>query len=116
MREPRSPEAQAYRDALPLPFNPKVYEAMWGKTEFVSTGTLRSYDGEHLLKRLNGPRTLFVTGEHDEARPATVASFAKRIKGSTFKVIPGAAHAIFNDRPAAILSVLRPWLASHDRA
>jgi proline iminopeptidase/L-proline amide hydrolase len=116
MREPRRPEVQAYRDALPLPFNSKVYEAMWGKTEFVSTGTLRSYDGEHLLKRLNGPRTLFVTGEHDEATPATVGAFARRVKGAGFRVIPGAGHAILNDRPAPLISVIRPWLARHDRA
>jgi proline iminopeptidase/L-proline amide hydrolase len=116
MREPRRPEVQAYRNALPLPFNSKVYEAMWGKTEFVSTGTLRSYDGEHLLKRLDGRRTLFVTGEHDEARPATVAAFARRVKGSEFKVIPGAGHSIFNDRPVAIAAVLREWLKRHDRA
>jgi proline iminopeptidase/L-proline amide hydrolase len=116
MREPRPPEVQAYRDALPLPFNNKVYEAMWGKTEFVSTGTLRDYDGEHLLKRLDGPRTLFVTGEHDEATPATVEAFARRVKGSSFKVIDGAGHSIFNDRPAAISAVLRDWLARHDRA
>jgi proline iminopeptidase/L-proline amide hydrolase len=89
---------------------------MWGKTEFVSTGTLRSYDGEHLLKRLDGPRTLFVAGEHDEATPATVAAFAARVKGSTFKVIPGAGHSIFNDRPGAISAVLRSWLPRHDRA
>jgi proline iminopeptidase/L-proline amide hydrolase len=88
---------------------------MWGKTEFVSTGTLRDYDGEHLLRRLDGRRTLFVTGEHDEARPATVRAFARRA-GAKFVTIPESGHAIFNDRPAALIAVLDAWLARNDRA
>jgi proline iminopeptidase/L-proline amide hydrolase len=42
---------------------------MWGKTEFVSTGSLRNYNGEPLLARLDARRLLWVTGQHDEARP-----------------------------------------------
>jgi proline iminopeptidase/L-proline amide hydrolase len=114
-REPRTPELEAYRSALPIPFNSRIYEAMWGKTEFVSTGTLRGYDGERLLKRLDGSRTLFVTGEHDEARPETVARFARRAKAS-FSVIQEAGHAIFNDRPAPLIALLEDWLRKKDAA
>jgi len=115
-RRPRSPEAAAYRAALPIPFNTRIYQAMWGRTEFVSTGTLRDYDGEPLLARLDGPRTLFVVGQHDEARPATVHDFSVRTPGSAFAVIEDAAHGIFNDNPQAFIALLRRWFARNDRA
>lgn len=115
-RAPVRAENQAYRNALPIPFSTRIYEAMWGRTEFVSTGTLRDYDGESLLARLDGTRTLFVTGQHDEARPATVHGFAERVPGAAFAVIEGAAHAIFNDNPEAYLALLRRWFARMDAA
>ena len=116
MRRPRPPANQVYRDALPVPFNDRIYNAMWGATEFVSTGTLRSYNGEPLLARLDGQRTLWVTGQHDEARPATVHDFAVRTPGAAFAVVEDAAHAIFNDNPEAYIALLRRWFAKTDRA
>jgi proline iminopeptidase/L-proline amide hydrolase len=106
-RLPRPVELEAYRNSLPMPFNQRIYEAMWGRTEFVSTGTLRNYDGEHLLERLTGARTLFVTGQYDEARPQTVQSFAARLAGSELAVIPGAGHAISIDRPDELVGLCR---------
>jgi proline iminopeptidase/L-proline amide hydrolase len=112
---PPSPEQIAYRSRLTVPFNQRLYQSMWGASEFVSTGSLRNYDGRPLLRRL--PRqTLFMAGEFDEARPRTVASFAARVKGAQVKIIRGAAHGIANDQPQAWLAALRPWLAAHDRA
>jgi proline iminopeptidase/L-proline amide hydrolase len=113
-RQPRPPELEAYRSALPLPFNQRIYQAMWGRTEFVSTGTLRDYDGEPLLARLHGPRTLFITGQHDEARPETVAQFARQVPGSEFAVVPGSGHAIANDRPDELLALMSLWLRRND--
>jgi L-proline amide hydrolase len=115
-RRPRSPAGQAYLDALPIPFNDRIYNAMWGATEFVSTGTLRDYDGEPLLARLDAPRTLWVVGQHDEARPATVHDFAIRTPGSSFAVVEDAAHAVFNDNPDAYVALLRRWFARVDAA
>jgi L-proline amide hydrolase len=110
---PPTPEIAAYRAALPRSFNPKIYNHLWGWAEFSATGTMRDYDGSALLARLDGPRTLFVAGEHDEARPATVARYAARA-GAGFATVPDAAHTIMNDNPAAYLALLRPWLARHD--
>jgi proline iminopeptidase/L-proline amide hydrolase len=115
-RVPLTREQQAYRAALPTPFNTRIYEAMWGKTEFVSTGTLRNYDGEPLLARLDARRLLWVTGQHDEARPATVHDFAARTPGSSFAVIEDAAHAIFNDNPEGYIALLRRWFRRNDAA
>jgi proline iminopeptidase/L-proline amide hydrolase len=115
-REPVPAEMQAYRAALPVPFNQRIYETMWGASEFVSTGTLRSYDGEPLLARLDGPRTLWVTGQHDEARPATIHNFSVRTPGSAFAVVENAAHWTFNDNPQGSIDLLRRWFARTDRA
>lgn len=111
------PQAIAdYRAAQPAHAGDVLYQRMWGKSEFVSTGTLRHYDGEPLLARLPGPRTLFVCGEWDEARPATVGAYARRVPGAGFRVVRGSAHVITLDRTQAYLALLRIWLARHDAA
>lgn len=97
-------------------FNAEIYQAMWGSSEFVATGTLKSYDGEPLLAKLDGPHTLFIDGQYDEARPATLGAFAARVAGAGFAVVPNAGHAFFNDSPEQALGILRPWLRMQDRA
>jgi len=114
-REPRSDAYKAYVAAHPaLRLNQRLYQAMWGSSEFVATGSLRDYDGKPLLAKLSGPRTLFVAGQFDEARPITVGGFAEQVHGAEFAVIPGSGHALFSDRPDEAIGILRPWLASHD--
>ena len=109
------PEIAAYKAALPRSFSEGIYNHMWGRAEFTASGTLKDYDGRPLLAKLDGKRSLFVAGEHDEARPATVKAFAAQVPGGAgFAEIPDAAHSIFNDNPAAFLAVLRPWLAARD--
>ena len=108
------PQIAAYRAALPRSFSKDIYTYMWGRAEFTASGTLKDYDGTPLLSRLVGSRSLFVTGEHDEALPETVSAFARAVPGAHFEVIPGAAHLAMNDNPEAYLAILRPWLAEHD--
>ena len=116
-REPRSEGSLAYVRAHPqLHLNRSLYEAMWGSSEFVATGTLRTYNGEPLLAKLDGPHTLFMAGQYDEARPVTLAAFAERAPGAEFAVVPGAAHGFFSDRPEEAIGILRPWLRRQDRA
>lgn len=104
------------RDAMKASggMNERIYNAMWGKSEFSSTGTLRNYNGEPLLARLPGARTLFMVGQYDEARPETVGRFAARTPGAEFAVIPGAAHGTFTDRPVETIAILRGWMERHD--
>jgi proline iminopeptidase/L-proline amide hydrolase len=119
-REPRmtasATYAEAQRKAGGRGFNKDMYEAMWGRTEFIATGTLRYYDGEPLLGRLAGRHTLFMVGQYDEARPVTAAAFAERVEGSELAVVPGAGHAVIGDRPDDSLAILRAWLRRQDRA
>ena len=113
-REPGSVALKAYTSPLDRGSNPRIYEAMWGKSEFVSTGTLKTYDGEPLLLKLDGKTTLFIVGQYDEARPITADAFSERVPGSELAVVPGAAHGIFSDRPLETVAVLRAWLDRHD--
>ncbi|QDZ07108.1 alpha/beta fold hydrolase [Sphingomonas panacisoli] len=113
-REAATAASIAYARAHPNGFNPKIYNAMWGASEFVSTGTLKEYDGEPLLTKLDGKRTLFLGGQYDEARPSTLAGFAARVSGAEFATIPGAAHGIFADRPQETVALIRAWLARQD--
>ncbi len=112
-REPSAADVIAYR-GQGGGFNPDLYRAMWGASEFVSTGTLKDYDGEPLLAKLEGKRSLFLCGQYDEARPVTTGAFAARVPGAEFAVIPGAAHGLFNDRPVETVALLRAWLARQD--
>ena len=112
---PPPPEIAAYRDALPRSFSAGIYNAMWGRAEFTATGSLKDYDGRPLLALIDGKRTLFVAGEFDEARPATVAGFARAVPGRAgFEMVPDAAHSVMNDNPVAYVALLRRWLATQD--
>lgn len=113
-REPATRAAAIYANAHPNGFNPQLYSAMWGSSEFVATGSLKDYDGEALLAKLDGSRTLFLGGQYDEARPSTLSAFAARVPGAEFATIPGAAHGIFSDRPFETIALIRGWLARQD--
>lgn len=107
------PAFAAYREALPVPFAANLYNHMWGRAEFTCTGTLKDYDGRPLLPRLDGRRTLFIAGQHDEARPETITGFAGTA-GAMLAVAPDAAHSIMLDNPGWYLALLRQWLARVD--
>jgi proline iminopeptidase/L-proline amide hydrolase len=113
-REPAKPAAIAYAGAHPNGFNPRLYNAMWGPSEFACTGSLKDYDGEPLLAKLDGRRTIFLGGQYDEARPTTLAGFASRVPGAEFGTIPGSAHGIFADRTLETVALIRGWLARQD--
>ncbi|MBN8829842.1 MAG: proline iminopeptidase-family hydrolase [Sphingomonadales bacterium] len=108
-----SDEIAAYKAAMPRSFSEDIYHHMWGWAEFSASGTLKDYDGLALLQKLEGARTLFVAGEHDEAMPATVAGFARQA-GARFREVPQAAHSVMNDNPAAYVALLREWMAGTD--
>jgi proline iminopeptidase len=86
-----------------------VYEYMGGPSEFTMTGVLKDYDRTVDLHRIKVP-ALFLTGEFDEARPATVKWYASKVRGAQFALIPGAAHMTMQDNAqgtnAAIISFL----------
>jgi proline iminopeptidase len=91
-----------------------VYEYMWGPNEFTATGTLRNFDGTNWLTTRFRVPTLFVTGEFDQATPATTERFSRLVPGAEFVMIRGAAHSTENDNPTALIAAVRDFLARHE--
>jgi len=96
-------------DCPAAPWNPVIYNRMWGPTEFYATGSLRDFDLTARLKDIDVP-TLFITGEFDEARPETVAEFAAAVPGARLEVIPGVAHASASRAPEHYRSLVRSFI------
>jgi proline iminopeptidase/L-proline amide hydrolase len=95
-------------------FNPVLYNAMWGPTEFRASGSLASYNAAPLLSRVDGSRVLFLIGQYDEARLETVKEFVALTPGAEFAVVPGGSHAFPVERPEVTEAILRDWMARID--
>jgi len=106
-REPRRSKADA--DSAGRTRGDLVYQYMWGPSEFTATGTLKRFDATEWLKGIRVP-ALFVTGEFDEATPASTEMFSKLVPGAEFRVIPKSGHSTENDNPAALLRTVRDFL------
>ena len=109
---PKPDELDACKGA---PWNPVIYEYMWGPTEFSATGTLLDFDVTPRLHEIDIP-TLFVTGQNDEARPGTIAGFKALVPGARMEVIEGAAHSTIGKKPERYLQVLKEFLESAEKA
>ena len=51
-----------------------------------------------------------MTGEFDEATPASTKQFSQLVPGADFKVISNSGHSLENDNPDEIIAVLRAFL------
>ncbi|HTF20411.1 MAG TPA: proline iminopeptidase-family hydrolase, partial [Chryseolinea sp.] len=100
-------------DTVPVSGSKFIYNYMWGPTEFTATGTLKTYDNIAALTRIAVP-TLFITGEFDEARPATVHYFQTLVSGSKFAIIEGAGHSTMHDNRAQNINAIKTFLDSLD--
>jgi len=108
----KPPESEACAGA---PWNPVIYEYMWGPTEFYATGTLIDFDLTARLHQIDVP-VLFITGEFDEARPETVRRFQGLIEGARFEVIEDAGHATLSRKPEQYRAILEAFLDSAEEA
>lgn len=91
----------------------KVYEFMWGPSEFGATGTLKTYEREKDLRRIKVP-VLLMGGHYDEATPEAVKRFAKKIPDCRVKIIPKASHAILKEQPTLMLKYMREFMQRVD--
>ena len=96
-------------DCPAAPWNPVIYNLMWGPTEFHATGSLRNFDLTPRLGDIAVP-TLFIAGEFDEARPDTLAEFAAAVPGARLEVIAGVAHASASRAPELYRSIVRSFI------
>jgi proline iminopeptidase len=100
----------ADNDSSSAGFGRQVYEYMWGPSEFSSTGTLKTFDATPWLREVRVP-TLFISGEFDEATPASTRNFSRLVPGADFVMIPGSGHMTTRDNPDALRSEIRAFLA-----
>jgi proline iminopeptidase len=91
----------------------KVYAGMWGPSEFKATGTLKNYDQVDSLGRISCP-TLFICGEHDEARPETARRYTRKVQEAEFVEIKGASHAILAENPKRLTRTIKTFINRHD--
>ena len=92
-----------------------VYRHMWGAAEFTATGVLRDYDRTDRLGELRLP-VLFLAGRHDEAIPATVADFQRRVPGAKMAVFEHSAHASYRTETAEYVRIVRQFLEEAEAA
>lgn len=88
-----------------------TYLHMWGPTEFAVTGNLKEVDLTGQLSKIKVP-TLYIAGEYDAARPATVLGFQQKTPNAKRIIIPNSGHITSNDQPKADLKAIRDFLKS----
>ena len=103
----------AYRQRHNLKTNEALYKAMWGPGEIHSFGSLKTYNGERLLTRINVP-TLFLCGEDDEMTANVLKPLAAQVRRAKLAVIPGAGHLLIATHAEAYTRMLRDFLGRHD--
>ncbi len=89
--------------------NTPLFEAMWGPSDFILTGSLRSYEGADRLSEITAP-TLITCGQHDEARPKTCHEYAAMMPSASVVVIDDASHFTFAEQPEIYVVALRDFL------
>ena len=92
----------------------KIYQYMWGPSEFEPTGTLKKYDRVKGLRRIMVP-ALLVCGEFDEATPTTVRKYGNLMRNSEVRVLKGCSHASLLENPKLLLRTIDGFLEKVDR-
>lgn len=104
---------QADLDSTFATVNMGIYMYMQGPSEFTITGTFKDYNVTSFLPQITVP-TLFTVGEFDEVGPALVKSFADKVTGARYAVLPGAAHITTWDAREEMNKAVRDFLRSAD--
>ncbi len=94
--------------------NDTIYRQMWGPTEFLSNGSLKSWTRASDMDEITAP-SLFIAGEFDEARPTTLEEFRKTMRDARLVVIPGGAHAAMREKPVEYIAAVRAFLADVEK-
>lgn len=104
---------QADLDSTFATVNQAIYMYMQGPSEFTITGTFKDYNVTSFLPQITVP-TLFTVGGFDEVGPEIIKSFADKVPGARYAVMPGAAHVTSWDAPAEMNAAVRSFLRSAD--
>ena len=90
-----------------------IYNYMQGPSEFTINGTFKDYDVTSTLRGVKVP-TLYFVGDSDEVGPEIVKRRAAMTPGSTYVLIPDAAHISTWDNPVPTLAAVREHLRKAD--
>lgn len=90
-------------------FNTKIYNYMWGPTEFTATGTLKNFDRLDQLSEIEKP-TLVIVGDHDEVRVETAEFIQSKIKGAELAIVPHSGHGKTTDNPESYTQQIGEFL------
>jgi proline iminopeptidase len=104
-RDPKAWESKKSTRSKP---NEKLYQKMWGPSEFCATGSLKGYNGKPLLKQINIP-VLFISGQYDEATPQSAKNFSKMLKEGYFKEIKQASHSSLREKKTETLKAFKTF-------
>ena len=90
-------------------FNEKIYNYMWGPSEFTMRGTLYDFDRTRELHKIKQP-VLYIIGEYDEVLPETAANYCSLTPHAELRITQDAAHAQLRDQPFEYTHALREFL------
>jgi proline iminopeptidase len=82
---------------------------MNGPSEFSTIGSLRDFEREADLARINVP-VLYLSGEYDTCTPAASRAYAAATPHGEVAVIQGSGHLTTIDAPDATNQVVRAFL------
>jgi proline-specific peptidase len=95
--------------------NRKVYETMWGPSEFFATGNLKDWDVTDRLGEIDVP-TLLISGRYDEATPKQQEVMRDAIAGSEWVLLEESSHLAHFEEPERYRQALTDFLARADAA
>ena len=96
--------------------NHKLYQQMWGPSEFRHQGMLSDLDLFPSIQNVTKP-TLLICGEHDTATPQTLQDAASIIGDrARLEVLMNAGHKTYLDRNRAFIAVVNDFLAQLDES
>jgi len=90
--------------------NAKIYNIMWGASEFDVRGNLKDFDCTSDLHNITIP-TLYTCGRFDEATPESTEYFSSLTPKSKFHVFEQSAHMPYIEEPEEFLKVVSAFLA-----
>lgn len=89
--------------------NEKIYQKMWGPSEFYVTGNLKNMDFTKDLHTIAVP-TLFLCGRYDEATPETTAFYSQLVPNSHYFVFEDSAHLAYLEEPDTYIEKISTFL------
>jgi proline-specific peptidases, Bacillus coagulans-type subfamily len=90
-------------------FQPEVYRIMWGDSELICKGKLKSFDLMDRLPLIKSP-VLLVSGDRDTVRVETMKLFYDGFPNAQLAIIPSAGHMIYNEQLEIVKKVIHNFV------